>query len=51
MIITYADVLVIYPVVKEMAASFMEYGFHPLSVSTKYMRDIQQIIDKGTYQV
>jgi phosphatidylserine/phosphatidylglycerophosphate/cardiolipin synthase-like enzyme len=43
------DVLVIGPVVKEMTDSFMEYWFHPLSVSTKDMRDVQQIIDKGTY--
>jgi phosphatidylserine/phosphatidylglycerophosphate/cardiolipin synthase-like enzyme len=32
-----------------MTDSFMEYWFHPLSVSTKDMRDVQQIIDKGTY--
>jgi len=43
------DVLVIGPVVKEMTDSFVEYWFHPLSVSTKDMRDVQQIIDKGTY--
>ena len=43
------DVLVIGPVVKEMTDSFMEYWFHPLSVSTKNMSDIQQMIDKGTY--
>ncbi|MCP4256729.1 MAG: phospholipase D family protein [Planctomycetes bacterium] len=43
------DVLVIGPVVKEMTDSFMEYWFHPLSVSTKDMRDVQRIIDKGTY--
>jgi phosphatidylserine/phosphatidylglycerophosphate/cardiolipin synthase-like enzyme len=43
------DVLVIGSVVKEMTDSFTEYWFHPLSVSTKDMRDVQQIIDKGTY--
>ena len=43
------DVLVIGPVVKEMTDSFTEYWFHPLSVSTKDMRDVQQIIEKGTY--
>ena len=43
------DVLVIGPIVKEMTDSFMEYWFHPLSVSTKDMRDVQQIIEKGTY--
>jgi phosphatidylserine/phosphatidylglycerophosphate/cardiolipin synthase-like enzyme len=43
------DVLVIGPVVKEMTDSFTEYWYHPLSVSTKDMRDVQQIIEKGTY--
>lgn len=43
------DVLAIGPVVKEMTDSFTEYWFHPLSVSTKDMRDVQRIIDKGTY--
>jgi phosphatidylserine/phosphatidylglycerophosphate/cardiolipin synthase-like enzyme len=43
------DVLVIGPVVKEMTDSFTEYWFHPLSVSTKDMRDVEQIIEKGTY--
>jgi phosphatidylserine/phosphatidylglycerophosphate/cardiolipin synthase-like enzyme len=43
------DVLVIGPIVKEMTDSFTEYWFHSLSVSTKDMRDVQQIIDKGTY--
>ena len=43
------DVLVIGPVVKEMTDSFTEYWFHPLSVSTENMRDVQQIIEKGTY--
>ncbi len=43
------DVLVIGPIVKEMTDSFTEYWFHLLSVSTKDMRDVQQIIEKGTY--
>jgi len=43
------DVLVIGPIVKEMTDSFVEYWFHPLSVSTKFMSDIQQIIDNGNY--
>jgi phosphatidylserine/phosphatidylglycerophosphate/cardiolipin synthase-like enzyme len=43
------DVLIVGPIVKEMTDSFTEYWFHPLSVSTKDMRDVQQIIDKGTY--
>jgi len=43
------DVLVIGPIVQEMTDSFTEYWFHPLSVSTKNMRDVQQIIEKGTY--
>ena len=43
------DVLVIGPIVKEMTDSFTEYWFHPLSVSTKDMLDVQQIIEKGTY--
>ncbi len=43
------DVLVIGPVVKEITDSFTEYWFHPLSVSTENMRDVQQIIEKGTY--
>ncbi len=43
------DVLVTGPVVKEMTDSFAEYWFHPLSVSTEDMSDIQKIIEKGTY--
>ena len=43
------DVLVIGSIVKEMTDSFTEYWFHPLSVSTKDMQDVQQIIEKGTY--
>ncbi len=43
------DVLVIGSIVKEMTDSFIEYWFHPLSVSTRDMHDVQQIIDKGTY--
>ncbi|MCP4269160.1 MAG: hypothetical protein GY777_26935, partial [Candidatus Brocadiaceae bacterium] len=43
------DVLVTGPVVKEMTDSFIDYWFHPLSVSTKDMLDVQKIIEKGTY--
>ena len=43
------DVLIVGPVVKEMTDSFTEYWFHSLSVSSKDMRDVQQIIEKGTY--
>lgn len=35
--------------IKEMTASFLEYWTHPLSVSSKSMKDIQRLIKNGRY--
>jgi len=44
------DVLVIGPAVKEMTDSFIEYWLYPLTVSSKDMRDVRRMIERGNYK-